>query len=133
MFSSTAVAQDTIGHLIEVSGIKKDKQEDDVYDIVEVMPEFPGGDAAKRRFIAEHLQYPSVDKGTNISGKVQVVFVVLQDGKLDSIKIWKKFNPALDEAVLRVIQKMPKWKPGRQGAGMLRSGINYLFILILNR
>lgn len=87
---------------------------DDVFFIVEEMPEFPGGDLAMRNFIAQSVKYPVSAQEKKIQGKVFVNFIVDRDGSIGDAKIVRSVDPALDSEALRVVNSLPKWKPGKQ-------------------
>jgi len=86
-----------------------------VYDNIEEMPEFPGGDTGLREFIAQSVRYPKAAMQKSLQGKVFVSFVILEDGQLANIAIAKGVHPLLDAEAIRVVQQMPKWKPGQYG------------------
>lgn len=106
--------------LIEVAPIvaakeeKEDAEEAQVFFIVEEMPEFPGGEAALRSFIAKSINYPVIAQENGIQGKVYVTFVVDKDGGISEAKIARGVDPSLDKEALRVVNSLPKWKPGKQ-------------------
>ena len=77
------------------------------------MPEFPGGDSALRRFITENLRYPEEAKASGMSGKVFVQFVINKNGEVENPQIARGVEPALNKEAIRVIQSLPKWKPGQ--------------------
>ncbi len=85
-----------------------------VFTVVEQAPEFPGGPAAMRKWIAKELKYPEVALEMNVSGRVIVQFVVGRDGTVRDIKILRHVDQALDNEAIRLVKKMPKWVPGRQ-------------------
>ena len=87
---------------------------DTVYNIVEQMPEFPGGEQAMMKFVAENVKYPQEAKDKNISGRVFVSFVVEKDGSVSNVKVLRGIGGGCDEEAARVISAMPKWKPGKQ-------------------
>ena len=91
-----------------------DESTDVIHDIVERMPDFPGGISEFYKFISKTLQYPSNAKRLNIQGKVFVHFVVDKDGSLTDLKIVKGLGAGCDEEVLRVVSTSPKWNPGKQ-------------------
>ncbi len=93
---------------------EKEIKEDPVFFIVEEMPEFPGGEMALRRFIAESIKYPVIAQETGVEGKVYVNFVVGKDGSVSNARVIRSVDPALDREALRVINSLPKWKPGKQ-------------------
>lgn len=86
-----------------------------VYDIVEQMPMFPGGDRKLMEYLASSIQYPLECKESCIQGRVIVTFVVERDGSISHAKVAKSLDPRLDAEALRVVNAMPKWIPGRQG------------------
>jgi TonB family protein len=87
---------------------------EEVFFVVEEMPEFPGGDVALRKFIANNVKYPESAQKNGIQGKVYVSFVVGKDGYVKNAKIVRGVDPALDAEALRVVNLQPKWKPGTQ-------------------
>lgn len=87
---------------------------DQVFVMVEKMPEFPGGGQAILDFIAKTLQYPQIAKENGIEGRVVCSFIVEKDGSLSDINIVRGVDPSLDKEALRIIGEMPKWNPGTQ-------------------
>ena len=90
------------------------KKNKEVFIVVEQMPEFPGGDQAARKFIAQQIKYPMEALKGGINGKVVVTFVVNSNGKVENAKIARGIDPALDAEAIRVVNSMPDWKPGKQ-------------------
>ncbi len=101
-----------VEELIEES--EKDFDNDQVFMLVEEMPEFPGGDLELRKFIAENVKYPAEAKEKKIKGKVFVQFVINKDGNVEDVKLARGVDPLLDEAAMDVVKSLPQWKPGRQ-------------------
>ncbi len=94
---------------------EEEKEEDtQVFIIVEEMPEFPGGEAALRAFIAKSINYPVIAQENGIQGKVYVTFVVDKDGGISEAKVARGVDASLDKEALRVVNMLPKWKPGKQ-------------------
>lgn len=91
-----------------------------VYDVVEQMPSFPGGDAALMQYLGSHVKYPAEAEENGITGRVVVSFVVERDGSISTAKVVKSVDPQLDREALRVILSMPKWKPGKQNGDPVR-------------
>ncbi len=87
---------------------------EEVFMVVENMPEFPGGTAELMKFLAKNIKYPAEAQQKGEQGRVMVQFVVGKDGKLSDIKIMRSISPALDAEAIRVIKAMPTWKPGTQ-------------------
>jgi TonB family protein len=90
-------------------------KEEQVFVIVEDMPEFPGGEMALRKFIAAEVKYPAVAQEKGIQGKVYVSFVVEADGSVGRLKIARGVDPSLDQEALRIVSALPRWIPGKQG------------------
>ena len=87
---------------------------DKVLEKAEVMPQFPGGDQAMMKFVAENVQYPQEARDKEISGRVMVGFIVEKDGSVNEVKVVKGIGGGCDEEAIRVVKAMPKWKPGKQ-------------------
>jgi len=105
--------------LIDVAPVVKAKEEveeetAEVFFIVEDMPEFPGGEMALRTFIANSIKYPVIAQENGIQGKVYVTFVVGKDGSVSNATIARGVDASLDKEALRVINTLPRWKPGKQ-------------------
>lgn len=92
----------------------KGEEEEEVFFIVEHMPEFPGGDLELRKYIAANIKYPEEAKAKGLSGKVFVQFIIDKNGDVVNPKIARGIDPILDNEAIRVIQSLPKWKPGEQ-------------------
>ena len=105
--------QDTEVAIVEMTE-EEEEEEAEVFFIVENMPEFPGGDVALRTYIAQNVKYPEIAKENGLSGKVFVQFVINQKGEVQDVKIARGVDPALDKEAIRVVQGLPKWKPGSQ-------------------
>lgn len=101
--------------LIPVNIIKSNVTDADVYEVVENMPEFPnGGMAALMKYLTDNIRYPEAAKKAGIQGRVTVQFVVDKDGSIKNVRTLRGVNSDLDAEAIRVIQSMPKWKPGTQ-------------------
>lgn len=88
---------------------------DEIFVIVESMPEFPGGQQAMLKFIADTIKYPVIAQQNGIQGRVVCEFVIEKDGRTSDIQVVRSSNePSLDKEAIRVISIMPSWKPGRQ-------------------
>ncbi len=87
---------------------------DQVFVVVEEMPEFPGGEIALREHLAKAIKYPEDAKKAGIQGKVFVTFVVDKTGHVVDAKIARGASPSLDKEALRVTESLPDWKPGKQ-------------------
>lgn len=88
--------------------------DDDVYEVVEKMPEFPGGRAELMKYLSSNIKYPVEAHKAGIQGRVVVSFVVNKDGTVKDAKIVRSVDKSIDAEALRVISAMPKWQPGYQ-------------------
>ena len=95
------------------NGMVVDTQER-AFDVVEQMPEFPGGPKALMDYLMENVKYPKTAFDADIQGRVIAQFVVDKEGTVKDAHVVKSVDPALDAEALRVINNMPKWRPGRQ-------------------
>ena len=86
---------------------------DKTFKVVEEMPQFPGGDKALMNYLAK-TDYPRILQDNGIVGDVWVKFVVNKKGKVADVSIERGIDPLLDEAALKQVRLMPKWKPGKQ-------------------
>jgi protein TonB len=105
--------------LIDIAPVVSAKEEEEeetaeVFFIVEDMPEFPGGEMALRAFIGNAIKYPVIAQENGIQGKVYVTFVVGKDGSVNNAVIARGVDASLDKEALRVVNTLPKWKPGKQ-------------------
>ena len=91
-----------------------DVNTDEVFKVVEVDPEFPGGEEALYKYLAENIKYPLMAKNNKVEGRVFITFVIEKDGNVSNAKVLRSVNEELDAEALRVINAMPKWKPGMQ-------------------
>jgi protein TonB len=106
----------TLINVTPVISAKEEEEEEEaqVFFIVEDMPEFPGGEMALRTYIANAIKYPVIAQENGIQGKVYVTFVVSKDGSVTNASIARGVDPSLDKEALRVVNSLPKWKPGKQ-------------------
>jgi protein TonB len=93
---------------------RSESESDDIFTVVEQMPEFPGGDNALNDFIIKNLKYPEEAKKQNIQGKVWIGFIVDKEGNVLEIEALRGIGGGCDEEAVRVVALMPKWKPGKQ-------------------
>ena len=102
--------------------IVEEKVEEDrtVFEVVEQMPSFPGGDAALMSFLSKNIHYPAIAEENGIQGRVVATFVVERDGSISDVKVVKSIDPSLDKEAVRVLKSMPKWIPGKQNGSPVR-------------
>ena len=89
-------------------------ESNEIFVFAEEMPQFPGGQEAMQKFIAENIRYPMMAKENGIQGRVYVEFVVNEKGAVTNPRVIRGVDPNLDREALRVVQAMPNWKPGKQ-------------------
>ena len=100
----------------EVTIVKMREEEevdDEIYIIVEEIPEFPGGEDALLKYLTKHTKYPKTAKKNNVSGTVYIQFVINEKGEIGDIDILRSIDPALDKEAIRVVRNMPNWIPGK--------------------
>jgi protein TonB len=107
---------DTVPVYIPMPVLKGEEnpEEEDIFTIVESMPEFPGGEQAFYEFLRQNVGYPELAKTAGISGKVYITFVVEKNGSITDVALLRGIGGGCDEEALRVINMMPEWKPGLQ-------------------
>ena len=86
---------------------------DGAYQVVDVVPEFPGGDEALLKYIADSTRYPKEAKEKGIQGKVIARFMIKKDGSVSNVSIPKGVNTLLDNEAIRVIKTLPSFTPGK--------------------
>ena len=94
--------------------------EGEVFQVVEEMPEFPGGMAECMKWLAQNIKYPAEAQEKGIQGRVIVQMVVEKDGTITHAKVVRGVDPLLDTEALRVVNSSPKWKPGKQNGEAVR-------------
>lgn len=128
-FANQASAQITIP---DNSGNRDlNAQNDEVFTVVEVQPEYPGGDEARILYLQKNIQYPSEARKAGIQGTVYLTFVVEIDGTLTDVRILRRIGGGCDEEAVRVVKMMPKWKPGTQKGKPVRVQFNMPLRFIL--
>lgn len=108
------------------------KKNDMVFDVVEVMPQFPGGQIAMLKYIMENMKYPEQAMKEGIQGRVAVRFIVEKDGSISDVKPILSVHPLLNKEAVRVVESMPKWTPGKQNGKPVRVRFNVPVMFKLN-
>ncbi len=96
----------------------EDTGEENIFMVVEDMPQFPGGNVTK--WIAKNVKYPQLAQENGIQGKVYIKFVIEKDGSITDVQVSRGVDASLDREAVRVIKAMPKWKPGKQRGKAVR-------------
>lgn len=96
-----------------------------VFNIVEQMPEYLGGEEAMMKFIGSNFRIP---KGDTTQGRIILGFIVEEDGSVENVTVRKGLSEALDEEAARVV-KLLKFRPGRQQGKPVR--VNYTIPILI--
>ena len=113
LFSDDATAFDDFE--FEVEEVVENIVEEEIFVTAEEMPTFQGGDLSKfRNWVQSNVKYPQIALENGIQGNVVIKFVVEKDGKLSNIQVLQSPDKTLADAAVQVLQKSPKWKPGKQ-------------------
>ena len=91
-----------------------------VFEVVEEMPSFPGGNAALMSYLNSNTKYPVVAQENGVQGRVIISFVVERDGSISDVKVARSVDPSLDREAQRVVKSMPRWTPGKQNGQTVR-------------
>lgn len=110
----TEMSQDDIVDFSNLVFEEETREEGEIFMIVEEMPEFPGGPEALQRYLSQSVRYPVIAQENGIQGRVYIQFVINQNGEVTNATILRGVDPSLDREALRVVEAMPKWKPGKQ-------------------
>lgn len=100
---------------------REEVAEDHIFEYLEEMPEFPGGQAEMMKWLQKNVQYPPIAAENNIQGRVMVSFVVEPNGSISNVQVVRGVDPNLDKEAMRVVKSMPKWKPGMQTGKPVRA------------
>jgi len=95
-------------------------EENKIFEVVEQMPAYPGGQEALLKYLRDNIHYPTVAAENGVQGRVVVGFVVEKDGSISDVNIMKGQDPSLDREAMRVVKSMPKWIPGKQNGSSVR-------------
>ena len=123
--NSTATAgNDNRGSRIEtdepINQVPPQKDESPIYEVVEQLPSFPGGQSALMDYFKKNLKYPVIAIENGIQGRVIIQFIVEKDGSISSAKYIRGVDPSLDKEAMRIVNAMPKWVPGKQKGESVR-------------
>ena len=91
-----------------------------VFDVVEQMPEYPGGIQALFEYLSQNVKYPADAENQKVEGRVIATFIVEIDGTINNVEVVKPVFPSLDAEAIRVLSGMPKWTPGKQSGKEVR-------------
>lgn len=103
-----------VKYVVPTQVVEEEPEEQTIFEVVENMPDFPGGMPALMQYLAKNIKYPTIAQENGTQGRVIVQFVVNKDGSIVDPKVVRSVDPYLDKEAIRVISTMPKWKPGMQ-------------------
>ena len=127
-----AVVEDALLITAETEEYKDIPTEEEIFIVVEVSPEFPGGLDSLYNFIYSNLRYPQVAKDNAIEGRVFITFVVEKDGSITNVRILRDIGGGCGQEAKRVVEMMPKWIPGKQNGKTVRVQYNLPITFKLN-
>lgn len=104
--------------------VVEEKKAPEIFTIVEVNPEFVGGQEALAKYLRDNINYPQRAKEMNVEGKVYLNFVIDPFGNVSNVKVLRGIGQGCDEEAMRVVKKMPRWKPGKQGGRAVSVSFN---------
>lgn len=102
-------------------GTEEVVEEEEIFVFVEEYPSYPGGEEALYKYLGQNIQYPDVARDNNITGTVVIRFVVEKDGSITKAAIAREIGGGCGKEALRVVNSMPKWKPGKQSGKAVRT------------
>jgi protein TonB len=109
---------------VRPAAVEEEIVEEEIFMIVEQVPEYPGGDEARLNFLRNNVKYPQMAREAGIQGTVYVSFTVEKDGGITQVKIMRGIGGGCDEEAIRVTKMMPKWKAGKQRGKEVRVSYN---------
>ena len=115
-----------------ITSTAQTKKKDMVFDVVEVMPQFPGGQIAMLQYLMKNIKYPEQAMKEGIQGRVAVRFIVEKDGSISDVKPVLSVHPLLNKEAVRVVESMPKWSPGKHNGKPVRVRFNLPVMFKLN-
>ena len=116
--TTTIINEDNVAPVevkyVPVQVVEEEPEEQTIFEVVENMPDFPGGQAALMQYLAKNIKYPTIAQENGTQGRVTCQFVVGADGRVRDVNVLRGVDPYLDKEAVRVIMSMPKWIPGKQ-------------------
>lgn len=113
---------------IEITPVKIEEEEEEdeqeIFQVVENDPEFPGGVDAMYKYLAQNIKYPQLARENNITGRVYVTFVVEKDGSVTNVRVLRDIGGGCGQEAVRIVKAMPKWTPGKQRGKAVRVQYN---------
>jgi protein TonB len=119
-------------YIAPVIEAEAEEEEQTIFQVVEDNPDFPGGEEARIRFLRDNIRYPAIARESGIQGTVFITFVVERDGSITDVKIVRGIGGGCDEEAVRVVERMPKWTPGKQRGRAVRVQFNMPIRFVLS-
>ena len=111
---------------------QREAAEPEIYRFAEVMPEFPGGTDALYKYLSENIQYPDSAQLHGIEGKVNIKFVVDENGDISNVSSMRRpIGYGIEEEAIRVVKSMPKWKPGKNNGKTVKTYFTVPILFVL--
>lgn len=107
-------------YVVVVKSKDKEAEKMKIFDVVENMPSFPGGTAKMMEYLMTNVRYPEAALKVGAQGRVVVNFIVEPDGTISNANVVSSVSEELDAEAIRVVENMPKWKPGMQNGKVVR-------------
>ncbi|MDR2042401.1 MAG: energy transducer TonB [Tannerella sp.] len=120
--ANAAQAETYVPQVVEVK--EEEEDENHIFTIVEEPAEFPGGQVELLTYLKNAIRYPVVAQENGIQGRVTCSFTINRDGSIVDVEVIRGVDPSLDREAMRVINAMPKWKPGKQRGKPVRVKYN---------
>ena len=123
--SEIASVEET-GEVVEIADVgnvvvEDIPEEEEIYQVVEDPAEFPGGMQALMKYLRDNINYPRISRENGSQGRAFINFVVNSDGSIQDVEVLKSSSDIyLDKEAVRVVEAMPKWKPGKQAGKAVR-------------
>jgi protein TonB len=102
---------------VDIADVKEAVTQDvaeKVWDVIEQMPQFPGGDIELMKFLSSNIKYPVIAAENGIEGKVIIGFIVSKNGVISDVNVLRSLDPSCDKEAVRVVKLLPRWIPGKQ-------------------
>ncbi|MDR1951151.1 MAG: energy transducer TonB, partial [Bacteroidales bacterium] len=99
---------------------EEEAEETQIFQVVEDNPEYPGGEAARMKFLSDNIKYPAIARESGIQGTIYITFVVERDGSITDVQVMRGIGGGCDEEAIRVVKAMPRWNPGKQRGRAVR-------------
>ncbi|OYT11793.1 MAG: hypothetical protein B6I19_10835 [Bacteroidetes bacterium 4572_114] len=112
IFGSCKTSSNSTSKNKQANRMEMCQENNDIITLPEVLPSFPGGETAKKKYLTENIKCPKYTNKQQIQGRIIAAFIVEKDGSLSNITILQGVGGDCDEEVLGIIKKMPRWNPG---------------------